>query len=452
MSQKSFIDYYALLELSPKASEEDIKKAYLEKIKDVHPDKFVDKSEEEKETALKLSKLINQAKGILLDPKEREYYDLEYRHYMSEAAAKASQLGFSGGNYNDYVANAGDILQAREMKLSKEHGKYKYIILVAAIVMGSLSLIWRFCSPKDVSRFVTEKEVPVTQEVLYQVALSSKPTAFALNDNGNLLTVGTKNSTIELWQVEGDSLLQQRQIQMDEPAQCLFLSGELIYAGTNSGAIKVYSISSGELKKTAQAHQGQVTAIRAQPSQDILASAGLDKTIKIWELSTLSPKQTLMGNAFPIHDFRFVEDGKYVIYPEDRFMKSWNWQENTKKQITYQQKSITAMDFNNGWIAMSGKEMVLKQIQRSTNSVRESLPDKALCTTLAYFPSGEVIASGAEDGRIRIYGTQSARKLNVIAAHDSAISWIGFLPQTNNLISIGEDQKIKIWPFSLESL
>lgn len=66
-------NYYSVLGTYPGASEEAIKKAYLRKIKELHPDKFDDPKEKEKAT--NEFTLINEAYKILSDPIKREEYD-----------------------------------------------------------------------------------------------------------------------------------------------------------------------------------------------------------------------------------------------------------------------------------------------------------------------------------------------------------------------------------------
>ena len=66
-----FTNYYNLLGIDPTADRQTVKQAYLEKIKEWHPDKNPDcRGEAEEKT-----KLLNQAYHILGDPEQRKNYD-----------------------------------------------------------------------------------------------------------------------------------------------------------------------------------------------------------------------------------------------------------------------------------------------------------------------------------------------------------------------------------------
>jgi curved DNA-binding protein CbpA len=65
--------HYQTLDVDENATPEEIKKAWKDKSKEVHPDKFQD--ETEKSEAEAKQKEINQAYAVLKDPEKKEHYD-----------------------------------------------------------------------------------------------------------------------------------------------------------------------------------------------------------------------------------------------------------------------------------------------------------------------------------------------------------------------------------------
>ena len=66
-----FTNYYKLLEIDPSAGPEEVRQAYLEKIKKWHPDINPDRTAEAEE----MTKVLNQAYQILGDAERRKKYD-----------------------------------------------------------------------------------------------------------------------------------------------------------------------------------------------------------------------------------------------------------------------------------------------------------------------------------------------------------------------------------------
>ncbi len=70
-NSEKFTNYYKLLEIDPSAGPEDVRQAYLEKIKKWHPDINPERPAEAEE----MTKVLNQAYQILGDSERRKKYD-----------------------------------------------------------------------------------------------------------------------------------------------------------------------------------------------------------------------------------------------------------------------------------------------------------------------------------------------------------------------------------------
>lgn len=100
MSNKS---YYEILEISERASEADIKKAYRQLALKWHPDKNPDKKEE----AEKRFKEISEAYEVLSDKNKREMYDRYGKEGIKAGFADRHQQRGSRGQNHDIFAEFG---------------------------------------------------------------------------------------------------------------------------------------------------------------------------------------------------------------------------------------------------------------------------------------------------------------------------------------------------------
>jgi len=82
-------DYYAILEVSPTASQETIREQYLLLIQAWHPDKFSNTAQKAK--AEEISKEINTAYDVLKNPQKRAIYDNNRTGQSSKVREKQSQ-------------------------------------------------------------------------------------------------------------------------------------------------------------------------------------------------------------------------------------------------------------------------------------------------------------------------------------------------------------------------
>jgi curved DNA-binding protein len=103
----AFIDYYKILGVDKKASDEDIKKAYRKLARKLHPDL----NPNDKEAHAKFQQ-VNEANEVLSDPEKRKKYDEygenwknaeQFENARQQQAYQGSQGGYQGfsGEYDD---------------------------------------------------------------------------------------------------------------------------------------------------------------------------------------------------------------------------------------------------------------------------------------------------------------------------------------------------------------
>ena len=69
-------DFYSLIGVEKDTQFEDIRKVYMGKIGELHPDRHVDSDEETKRTAEDKAKALNRAYNTLKHSQERRLYDI----------------------------------------------------------------------------------------------------------------------------------------------------------------------------------------------------------------------------------------------------------------------------------------------------------------------------------------------------------------------------------------
>lgn len=101
----SFIDYYSLLGVDKKASQDEIKKAYRKLARKFHPDLNPNDKEAEKKF-----KEINEANEVLSDPENRKKYDAygkDWKHseqfeQVKQRSRNSQSEGFNESQYSDF--------------------------------------------------------------------------------------------------------------------------------------------------------------------------------------------------------------------------------------------------------------------------------------------------------------------------------------------------------------
>ncbi|KAK8791916.1 hypothetical protein WA158_005293 [Blastocystis sp. Blastoise] len=115
-------------------------------------------------------------------------------------------------------------------------------------------------------------------------------TCCAWHPNGLYIATGSIDKSIRFWGIQNADIL--RLFVTPYPritALCFHPRGNYLAASTYNGYIYIFNIATGRIVQSQQAHNKSITYLAFSPSGLLLASSSLDYTLKIWQISTLTP-------------------------------------------------------------------------------------------------------------------------------------------------------------------
>ncbi len=439
MNKTDFIDLYAELGLTQNATEAEIKRAYMERIKEVHPDKLQNASEQERKRAELKSQRLNQAKEILLDADKRFNYDTLYREKLAETANLASEYGFDGRRYNEYAQDIERFRAERNEKL-KAQSRYRPFIFVIIVIMGGLSILWRLVKPEQLTDFTRPEELVTLTEPIYTFNVGAQ--ALELAPTETMCWVATDNKQVQGFQKGNPAQDAQRITLADSPLSLAEKNGVLAI-GDKSGMLNLVNLNDDAKSRAIKAHSAAVSTVQFSPTTDEVMTASWDKTVRVWNKETGEQLRTRLGIAFPIYSATFEPSGQNIAFTNDAQAMIWNWKDGTMKTITLHKRRIFSVAAFGEWVATAGEDRAIKLIHFKTNGVRTI--EDAVAVKLAYRPDGKLLAAAGQDGRVRIYNAENGQKLEVIDAHRLKANAVKFSPDGKELYTAGADSIVKVW-------
>jgi WD40 repeat protein len=165
--------------------------------------------------------------------------------------------------------------------------------------------------------------------------------------------------------------------------------------------------------KTFLGHSQGVWAVAYAPDGQTLASGGLDRLVRIWDIETGRLLRSLRGHTDDIRAILFTADGQTLITgSEDRTIRFWNPKtgEPTKLLFTRYDHSVCSLSLSPDGLMLArgshNKDIKIWEVTTGTELMTllgKDAYDHHWSVCVAFSPDGIHLASGNDIGKIRLW-------------------------------------------------
>jgi WD40 repeat protein len=202
---------------------------------------------------------------------------------------------------------------------------------------------------------------------------------------------------------------------------CFAPTSRLLAAGSGlpDGLIRLFDVSEKTPKAVAtlRGSRGTVEAIAFSPDGKIVAGAGEDGTVRIWDLgpgARSEPRAQLTGHTAPVRALAFAPDGQGAASAgDDGTVRLWS-------------------------------------VGRIRSWERAILPHPDAVTAVDYAPDGKTVATAGGDGAIRLWDPTALKPVPraVLPGHAGAVRLVHILGDAVSMVSVGEGPRVMHWDLS----
>ncbi|XP_037542199.1 WD repeat-containing protein 75 [Nematolebias whitei] len=246
-------------------------------------------------------------------------------------------------------------------------------------------------------------------------------------------------------------------------------------------SVKVFSTVTEECVHELRGHTGQVTGVLLRPSNHLqVYSCSTDGTVRLWDFTDgILIKTYIIGYPiYSIHASSNHDGVVFVVIPmqNDKIVKAFqviavNLPQCADQQVEARELSAVLSDvsskpaaiaFGRGGeylVSVRGVQMEIYFFKKS-KSYRFFLKEdnkkggRNLFTCVACHPKDDCVATGHEDGKIRLWRNLNHEKeytYSTLHWHCSAVSSVRFTPEGTNLLSGGIESVLVQWRYNQES-
>lgn len=346
-------------------------------------------------------------------------------------------------------------LPGESSKTKLQSSTFNSVPLLASASNDKTIRLWGLNNP---SRLILPVQKPVRE--------------VSFSPDSQLIATAGDDKTVQLWTRNGKLLhtLKGHKERIDSIS--FSPEGQLLASASRDGMMKLWT-RGGLLLKTITGHQGWVLSVSFSPDGKRLASTGQDGTVKLWTrqgvlIKTLSEHRDSLhpdalnsktANGENRSDFRvnavaFSPDGELLASAgDDKTVKLWTADGRLLKTLRGHSNWVLDVSFSpdSQMIASASYDNTVKLWSRQGEMLRTLKGHSDSVAHVRFSPTGQILATTSWDNRIQLWRLDDTL-IKTLEGQQDRVTSVSWSHDGKALASASRENTVMVWNLNLDHL
>jgi serine/threonine protein kinase len=235
---------------------------------------------------------------------------------------------------------------------------------------------------------------------------------------------------------------------------------DVLAVAGNDGAIRMWDLYSRAKVATLRTELHERTGREAlalciafSPDGKLLASAHVDANVHLWDVDREAEVPVKLRHDAGVGTLAFSPDGSMLATgSQDSSLRLWDvaaaYAGDARRELHRQPASVTAVAYAGGgeWLITGHSNKVLRLLDARTGRLLGTMRGpEAPVSLILPSPDGQHIAVASQDRSIRLFDLSRREQVTLIAGHRKPATSLCFLADGSHLASVAQENEVQLW-------
>jgi WD40 repeat protein/serine/threonine protein kinase len=230
--------------------------------------------------------------------------------------------------------------------------------------------------------------------------------------------------------------------------------GTLLASAGDDSTVRLWNATDGSALAILRGHERQVMQVHFSPDGRLLASAGVDRTVRLWDVATRQPMHVMRGHSQRINGLAFTPDGRTLVSASaDCTIRLWSVATGEPIHVITGPAPAPGGAFgrlsmhpDGQVVAVAGSDKCsyLMSLERG-EATRETVKLTDAVVLSPFSGDGRRLLVAAGNNEIKVVAGDSLREEVSLRGHTGMLEAGAFSPDGSVVATVSWDRTVRLW-------